>query len=197
MKTIFSLFALCLPAIVLYGQFFWSPIVFDDIYFFDGSVHEQYLGKLFSFDLRWLPYATFEWTHALFGLDLIWFRLGNLALHLVTTVILFLFLRRLFERILHVNGENTEALPLHWLAFFGALIFALHPVSVLCGCLFSPAFHFDGNVVCLVNLAFVSRRFNSRKLSLAAGFCRYIFFLRCFRKNTPLSFLRYPWYCCC
>lgn len=127
MRTVFSLLALCLPVSLLYGQFFWNPVVFDDIYFFDGSVHYQYLGKVFSFDLRWLPYATLEWTRALFGLDLIGFRLGNLALHLAATITLFLFLRRLFERVL---PGNDDTLSPHWLAFFGALIFALHPVSV-------------------------------------------------------------------
>lgn len=153
MRTVFSLLALCLPVILLYGQFFWNPVVFDDIDFFDGSVHDQYLGKVFSFDLRWLPYATFEWTRSLFGLDLIGFRLGNLALHLATTITLFLFLRRLFERLLpdgtvswvdavstqHMGAVNAELqkdatqpmrLSPHWLAFFGALIFALHPASV-------------------------------------------------------------------
>lgn len=127
MRIVFSLLALCLPVALLYGQFFWNPVVFDDIYFFNGSVHDQYLGKLFSFDLRWLPYATLEWTHALFGLDLIGFRLGNLALHLATTVTLFLFLRRLFERVFPDSGATLSP---YWLAFFGALIFALHPASV-------------------------------------------------------------------
>ncbi|MGZ4995436.1 MAG: hypothetical protein ACXV79_14880 [Methylobacter sp.] len=130
MRTVFSLLALCFPVALLYSQFFWNPVVFDDIHFFDGSVHEQYLGKVFSFDLRWLPYATFEWTRALLGLELIWFRLGSLALHLAATVILFLFLRRLFEQVLPANDENSETLSPHWLAFFGALIFALHPASV-------------------------------------------------------------------
>lgn len=130
MRIVFSLLALCLPTTLLYSQFFWNPVVFDDIHFFDGSVHEQYLGKVFSFDLRWLPYATFEWTRALLGLELIWFRLGNLVLHLATTVTLFLFLRRLFERVLPFNDESSVTLSPHWLAFFGALIFALHPVSV-------------------------------------------------------------------
>ncbi|MDI1277016.1 hypothetical protein [Methylobacter sp.] len=130
MRVVLSLLALCLPVTLLYGQFFWNPVVFDDIYFFDGSVHEHYLGKVFSFDLRWLPYATLEWTRSLFGLDLIGFRLGNLALHLATTITLFLFLRRLFERVLPANDENNKTLSPHWLAFFGALIFALHPTSV-------------------------------------------------------------------
>ncbi|MDO9140367.1 MAG: hypothetical protein Q7U38_08600, partial [Methylobacter sp.] len=129
MKTVFSLIALCLPVTLLYGQFFWNPVVFDDDYFFDGSVHGQYLDKAFSFDLRWLPYATFEWTRTLFGLDLIWFRLGNLILHLATTITLFLFLRRLFAHIIPADSDN-ETLSAHWLAFFAALIFALHPASV-------------------------------------------------------------------
>ena len=127
MKTVFSILALCLPITLLYGQFFWNPVVFDDIYFFDGSIHEQYLGKVFSLDLRWLPYATLEWTRSLFGLDLIGFRLGNLLLHLATTITLFLFLCRLFEQVL---PASYKALSPHWLAFFGALIFALHPASV-------------------------------------------------------------------
>ncbi|MCK9635108.1 MAG: tetratricopeptide repeat protein [Methylobacter tundripaludum] len=130
MRTVFSLFALCFPAALLYSQFFGNPVVFDDIHFFDGSVHEQYLGKVFSFDLRWLPYATLEWTRSLFGLELIWFRLGNLVLHLAATITLFLFLRRLFEQVLPYNDENSGTLSPHWLAFFGALIFALHPISV-------------------------------------------------------------------
>ena len=129
MRNVISLIALCLPVTLLYGQFLWNPVVFDDIYFFDGSVHEQYLDKTFSFDLRWLPYATLEWTRALFGLDLIGFRIGNLALHLATTITLFLFLRRLFGCILPAN-QNNEGLSPHWLAFFGALLFALHPASV-------------------------------------------------------------------
>lgn len=125
-----------LAAAAIYGQFLWNPVVFDDIYFFDGTVHAGYLGKLFSLDLRWLPYATFEWTRSLLGLDLIWFHLGNLALHIANVILLFLFLRRLFEVVLpdkKVVVSDTAplaALSPAWLAFFGALIFALHPAAV-------------------------------------------------------------------
>jgi protein O-mannosyl-transferase len=121
---------LCAPSIFLYCQFLWSPVVFDDQYFFDGTVHSQYLGKIFSFDLRWLPYATFEWTRSLLGLDLIWFHLGNLILHCATSISLFLFLRRLFNLVLSEKSEVSSTLSPFWLAFFGALIFSLHPASV-------------------------------------------------------------------
>lgn len=134
--TLIPIFLLSLFTAVLYGRFLWNPVVFDDDYFFDGTVHAEYLGKIFSFDLRWLPYASFEWTRALLGLDLIWFHLGNLALHIANIAVLFLLLRRLFEVVLPgekmttANPAAAIALSPSWLAFFGALIFALHPAAV-------------------------------------------------------------------
>lgn len=134
--TLLQIFLLFISPALIYGQFLWNPVVFDDIYFFDGKVHDQYLGKIFSLDLRWLPYATFEWTRALFGLELNWFHLGNLALHVANTIALFLLLQRLFNVVLPagntIDGRlgPTSALAPSWLAFFGALIFALHPAAV-------------------------------------------------------------------
>lgn len=121
---------------VLYGKFLWSPVVFDDLYFFDGSIRSDYLGKIFSFSLRWLPYATFEWTRELLGLDLIWFHLGNMVLHITNAILLFLFLRMLFESVLGADSAakssmiSEEKLSPTWMAFFAALIFSLHPVTV-------------------------------------------------------------------
>lgn len=122
---------------LIYGQFLWNPVVFDDIYFFDGTVRNQYLDKVFSFDLRWLPYATFEWTRVIFGLDLIWFHLGNDLLHIANAILLFLFLRRLFEAVIPESEVLADAptstfthLSSKWTAFFAALIFAMHPAAV-------------------------------------------------------------------
>ena len=135
-STLIPIFLLSAFTAVLYGQFLWNPVVFDDMYFFDGTVHAEYLGKIFSFDLRWLPYATFEWTRALLGLDLIWFHLGNLTLHIANIAVLFLFLRRLFDVVLpsekKIVTNPAAVIPLSpsWLAFFGVLIFALHPAAV-------------------------------------------------------------------
>jgi protein O-mannosyl-transferase len=130
MRTIFFILALCLPVSLLYGQFVDNPPVFDDFNFFNGLEHGQFEDKGYVYSLRWVAYATFEWTHGFFGKKVVWFRLGNLALHLATAVVLFLFLRKLFEQVLPSRYGNNETLSAHWLAFFGALIFALHPVSV-------------------------------------------------------------------
>ncbi len=109
--------------------FLHNPLVFDDVYFFDGTVHKEFLGTLFSPELRWLPYATFEWTRIIFGLDIIWFRIGNLVVHLANATLIFLFLCNLLNFTKAV-GEVEVSSHSTWLAFLGSAIFALHPASV-------------------------------------------------------------------
>lgn len=131
--NLWAIVALITPSALLYSQFLGNPLVFDDLPFFYGNnfgeAYSKYSDQVFSFDLRWLPYASFIWTRDLIGEQIIWLHLGNLILHLFTVITLFLFLRRLFELVIpfEVNNKN---LPLYWLAFFAALIFSLHPVSV-------------------------------------------------------------------
>lgn len=129
MRIFWALLGLSIPVILIYSQFLGNPLVFDDVGFFYSKDFSIYLDKLFSFNLRWLPLATFIWTRQVLGDAMIWFRLGNLLLHLMTTVTLFFFLRRLYELVIPVP-ENNKTLSPFWLAFFGALIFALHPVAV-------------------------------------------------------------------
>ena len=130
MRTFLSLLALCLPVTLLYGQFLSNPLVFDDLYFVESAKLDANMAQQVFYNLRWLPYASFQWTRDLIGPELIWFRLGNLALHLLTAITLFFFLRRLFQQVLSHDGDGNETLSPHWLAFFGALLFALHPASV-------------------------------------------------------------------
>jgi hypothetical protein len=129
MRIFWALLALVTPVAVIYTQFLGNPLVFDDLGFFQGEEFSLYLHKIFSFNLRWLPYATFVWTRQVFGDAIIWLRLGNLLLHLASTTTLFFFLRRLFEVVIPTDADN-KTLSTFWFAFFGALIFALHPVSV-------------------------------------------------------------------
>ena len=135
-QTWFPVVAIALIVSAIYGRFLWSPIVFDDNNFFGGAVHLDYLKAFFKFELRWLPYASFEWTRVFLGLEIIWYRLGNLALHIATAGMLFLFLRKLFDAVIpepHTvisDPALQKPISLLWLAFFGALIFAVHPAAV-------------------------------------------------------------------
>ncbi|MFG6457367.1 tetratricopeptide repeat protein [Pelomonas nitida] len=111
----------------VYGLFLWSPVLFDDLYFFDGTVHEEYLSISNVLSLRWLPYASFEWTRELFGLNLLWFRLGNLAIHLANLLLFFVFLKALFKRVLRGSEPAPSA---QVLALCATALWALHPASV-------------------------------------------------------------------
>lgn len=127
MKTPLTLLALILPISIIYSFFLWNPLVFDDLVYFNATTHEQFMGERLSFKLRWLPYASIEWSRILLGEKIIWLRLGNLIIHLATTITLFFFLRRIFEQFAYAIPDRLSA---HWLAFYAALLFGLHPVSV-------------------------------------------------------------------
>ena len=128
MRTNFFLGLLLSAAIaLLYGHSLWNPLVFDDKPFFDEATLRQYGTSFFHLDLRWFSYASFGWTYDLFGLDWFWYRIGNLGLHILNSILLFMF----FSRLLAATAQSQDpALQPRWPAFFAALIFALHPVTV-------------------------------------------------------------------
>ncbi len=119
----------------LYAPFLHNPIVFDDLNFFDGADHSAYVNRFFCFDLRWMVNASFEWTHLLVKEDMVWQRLENLTLHCANALLLFYFLNILFrlvqgEGVPAAGSRGTAPLSSFAMAFFAALIFALHPASV-------------------------------------------------------------------
>jgi len=123
---------LLLAIFTLYAGSLHAPLVFDDSDFFVNSeAIAKYDHRYFGFGLRWLSYATFNWTLSWFGLDIFWLRLGNVILHAANAITLFFLLRRLFHVTL-INNDASSVIPssLDWFAFFGALLFALHPISV-------------------------------------------------------------------
>lgn len=133
-KTLLLCALLAVFVAALYGQFLWNPILFDDSSFFqlesDGTSHVLSFSSFSPLELRSLPYATLAWTAQMFGLDLIGFRIGNLVLHAATVVVLFFFLRQLFEVVLPKDAVRQDRLDYRWAAFFAALLFGLHPVAV-------------------------------------------------------------------
>ncbi|MDH4284117.1 MAG: tetratricopeptide repeat protein [Gallionellaceae bacterium] len=113
--------------VLLYGYSLWNPLVFDDKPFFTEATLKNYGTSLFRFDFRWFSYASFGWTYDLFGLNWFWYRAGNLALHALTCIILFVF----FQRLMASTVQSAQpGLQSSWPAFFAVIIFALHPVAV-------------------------------------------------------------------
>jgi hypothetical protein len=120
-----------LAVIALYAGSLSAPFVFDDFSFFSNYAAFSKYGHGFSFELRWLPYASLAWTADWLGFDRSWLRLGNVLLHGANAIALYFLLRRLFGITL-AGGDAPDGVPskLSWFAFFGALLFALHPVAV-------------------------------------------------------------------
>lgn len=155
---------LLLSVILLYAGSLSAPFVFDDFTFFSNpETLSKYGHSYFSFELRWLPYASLVLTTDSLGFDRSWLRLGNVLLHAANAIVLFFLLRRLFRVTLSgvpfvlrqgspepgrraqeaqeaQDRDTPSGMPpalsaelrtgLSWFAFFGALLFALHPVAV-------------------------------------------------------------------
>ena len=120
--------ALLLAVALLYGPFLRSPLVFDDVYSFLDDTLIRYGNGDFPFTPRWLAYFTLGLSHRLFGLDMPGYRLPSLVLHAGVAIALYAFLHRLWRMVL--PAQEAGRLPYAAMAFFAALIFALHPVAV-------------------------------------------------------------------
>lgn len=112
---------------LLYSGFLHNPLIFDDYVLFSES------GRLsnnlsFSATPRWLSQFSLNLTFALVGIDIVWFRAESLILHVSVALTLYIFLYQLWKTLL--APQETNQLSYQWLAFFAALIFALHPVAV-------------------------------------------------------------------
>lgn len=118
-------------ALALYWGALRNPLAFDDRLLREDFLR-LYAASWFQFDLRWLSHATFGWSYGIFRMDWFWHRLVNVLLHAATAMTLFVFLARLFRAILPTPGESTRhgTLDPAWIAFFGALLFLLHPAAV-------------------------------------------------------------------
>lgn len=120
-----SLFAVvCL----VYLPFLGSPFVFDDLPFFADIAVNRYATSSFQFDLRWLSYASLGWTYAIFSdVDTHFYHFGNTLLHAGNTILLFYLLRQLTGAAINDYIKSPAVI---WGAWFGALVFACHPVAV-------------------------------------------------------------------
>lgn len=170
----YARFWLILACVVIYGKFLNNPLIFDDMH----SVQtEQFLNAyswMFNFTLRWFSYATFSWTHKLFGLNISWHRIFNLALHIAVVLSLYAFLQRIFKAALTEQSEEWQNSAR--IAFWGALIFAVHPVAV-----YATGYLIERSIVmatlfCILALTFFLRGLLGEgwKWFVFAGICYFV-----------------------
>lgn len=114
---------LLLVALALYAGSLGNPLVFDDAALVDPATLRAAAAFPPDRPQRWLSQLSFGWTYAVAGADWYWHRLLNVLLHAATAAALFGSLARLFGAILKEPGAR-------WFAFYGAVLFLVHPVAV-------------------------------------------------------------------
>ncbi|MFA6904080.1 MAG: tetratricopeptide repeat protein [Gallionellaceae bacterium] len=119
--------AVCL----LYLPFLDSRFFFDDLSFFYGTAlygnaAEYFKDAPFSFDLRWLPYASLGRTWLWVGEAPHLYHLVNVLLHVSSVILLFVLLRQLLSAVL----QDLDKALVSRAAWFAALLFAVHPAAV-------------------------------------------------------------------
>ena len=115
---------------LVYIPYLRNPMVFDD---FNVIGSMGFLDYAFDFRIgpRWLPYATLAHTYALTDGDIFVMRLGNLVLHALNAVMVFVLLREIFFATVDIDrGETERASNTLIPAMLAAVVFAAHPVAV-------------------------------------------------------------------
>lgn len=123
---------LVIGTFLLYAGSYRYPLVFDDKIINPVQLPElaASCGKLSN---RCLSYSTFGLTYLAVGLNLFWFRFGNVLAHALAALACFLFFDRLFDAVRRESPNDpgvTEPARNRLLAFCGAVLFAVHPVTV-------------------------------------------------------------------
>jgi tetratricopeptide (TPR) repeat protein len=123
---------LVIGVFLLYTGSYRYPLVFDDRLFNPVELPDMAVacGVLRN---RCLTYTTWGLTYLAVGMDVFWFRVGNVVCHALVALALFFFLDELFEAVRQQSPENPGEDPRarnRLLAFCGAVLFAVHPVTV-------------------------------------------------------------------
>ena len=117
---------------LLYAGSYRNPLVFDDG-IIDSILRQDAAGACAPLGRRCLPYLTFSLTTLGAGADLFWLRFGNVLCHAMAALACFFFLDRLFDAVRRAgppHAEENSPRRDRLLAFCGALLFAVHPVTV-------------------------------------------------------------------
>lgn len=125
---------------LLSASFLDNPLVFDDEYFFLQDAPQAFFSEGFALYPRWWVYESLAATFVWLGSDLLWLRLGNLALHIATALVLFGFVRQLLR---DLDKRNDLRLGAEVAALLAACVFLIHPLTI-----FTQSYLIQRTIVC-------------------------------------------------
>ena len=106
-------------ALGIASAFLENPLFFDDQYFFQPGNPENFFAEGWHLYPRWWVHETFAITYMWLEHQIYWLRLGNLLLHVLTAVVLGIFVYELLRDNLK-NGVVSTSSKL--IGFFVALL---------------------------------------------------------------------------
>jgi protein O-mannosyl-transferase len=112
---------------LLHAGSYHYPLVFDDTTLLGTPELSRMAEYCAGLRNRCISYTTFGLTYLAVGLDLFWFRAGNVLCHALAVLACFQFLDRLFAAA-GAGDDGTGRGRL--IAFCGAVWFAVHPITV-------------------------------------------------------------------
>lgn len=127
------LILILLASLAVYSQTFFFGFVFDDHLFITQNQAIRSWHDLFNFFAHDFPFnrlltiASFTLNYQLYGLNPAGYHIFNFMIHLSAVSSVWWLFRILIVHSHHTSSTKIERLS--WLAFFGALIFAVHPVQ--------------------------------------------------------------------
>lgn len=131
LKNIFLLFLIVVITFIAYSNSFDCSFHFDD---YDNIVNNKSIQDLNDFDSWWnfspnrrVSMFTFVVNYHFSQEDVFTYHLVNFIIHLLTSALIFFFVLKLFETPVLKDYKTLKEIKL--LAFFTAVIFAVHPLG--------------------------------------------------------------------
>lgn len=118
------IFSLVLMAIAVYLPFATNPFVFDDTHLFTAHTLANYLQQPFRLHDRFFSYVTLSFIWEFFEDLPMVYRLLNLSIHGINTVLLFQFLSKLSRLSTYSAGPEIAKTRI----WFASAVFAVHPI---------------------------------------------------------------------
>ena len=221
--TLAFIAGLILAGILVYANAFQGPFVFDDINFITKNDPDVHMTR-FSWDAlkraalegnprhRYLPNISFAFNYYLGGETTFGYHLVNLAVHLISGIVLFLLFRLTWRLCLGKGTAGASSAPMdtaapfsaETLSFFAVLLWLVHPVQTnavtyICQRMASMVAMFY--ILALLCYVLARIRMQTKKIRPAAGlFAGCAFFSLCAvatKENAgtlPVSILLYEWF---
>ncbi|MBF0104103.1 MAG: tetratricopeptide repeat protein [Deltaproteobacteria bacterium] len=128
-QTLTACLALFIITALLYAGALKNPLVYDSRLLLDHHFYRELFNQFTIFDKRWISHLSFYAVYKICGENILFHRLINILVHASNAILVFFMINR-FAVVFEKKPTNAHSQDHQILCFFGALLFAVHPVAV-------------------------------------------------------------------